>query len=187
MQPQQRRICAFVGLLVIGFATLAALVLSGRAHGFDASLLRAVRSTVEPGHPVGPRWLEEAARDLTALGSTLVLALIVGGFAGAWLSLRRRAEAGFLIVSSMGGTLVSNGLKMWFQRPRPQLPDTPAVFTTSFPSGRAMLSMVAYLSDCAGLASTTACGRFRTLCFAYALLLSSTIGFSRISGRPLSD
>ncbi len=85
-------------------------------------------------------------RDFTALGSTGVLTIITLGVVG-WLmfSGKRKTAAGPCRV--LCGVVFSSLLKSGFARPRPDLvPHSVAVFTSSFPSGHAMMSAVVYLT-----------------------------------------
>ena len=52
-----------------------------------------------------------------------------------------------MVVSALGGLLLADGLKLAFQRPRPDLvPHLTRVDSTSFPSGHAVSSAVVYLT-----------------------------------------
>ncbi len=66
-----------------GFIALADVVLEGRTQSLDESVLRALRLPDNPAKPIGPDWMAEVGRDVTALGgvTALVLAtLAVAGF-----------------------------------------------------------------------------------------------------------
>src|SRR6185503_14570660 len=67
---------------VWGFALLADEVLEGGTQAFDQRLLLAFRHS-DTHEPLGTRFMQEAARDITSLGSTAVLTivtLIAAGF-----------------------------------------------------------------------------------------------------------
>ena len=72
---------AAAGLLV-AFGHIAEEVIEGDSAAFDRNILLALRIAGDPSMPIGPIWLQEAARDLTALGSVLVLSLLTAGAAG---------------------------------------------------------------------------------------------------------
>ena len=60
-----------LGVLVVvagtwGFIVLADVMLDGRTQGFDEWSLRCLRQPNNPAVLVGPEWMGEAARDLTA-------------------------------------------------------------------------------------------------------------------------
>src|SRR5437762_3195189 len=85
------------------FIELADQVREGDTPKFDDWLLRALRTPVDPAEPIGPRWLAEAMRDLTALGGVAVLCLMVSAVAG-YLVLRRQYRALILLlVATLGG------------------------------------------------------------------------------------
>ncbi len=78
------------GLLFLVFGEIAEEIAGGDVNWFDAQVLFAFRDAADPANTLGPQWLEDAARDLTALGSTAVLSVITLA-AVAYLLLIRRA------------------------------------------------------------------------------------------------
>ena len=75
----------------------------------------------------------------------------------------------------------SNILKLFFERPRPDIvPHAARVFTLSFPSGHATLSAVTYLTLGALLASLHEPLRFKIYFLSLAILLTIAVGISRI-------
>src|SRR5690606_21025420 len=121
-----------------------------------------------------------AMRDLTALGSFSVLGLMVIAVLGYLLLTGKRVMALLVLVSVIGGTLVSSVLKELFSRPRPSLEHAAEVFTASFPSGHALISTVTYLTLGALLARVQASARLRVYIIGIAVLLSLVIGLSRL-------
>src|SRR5512137_1951557 len=112
-------------LLVAGalwaFLAIAGEVREGETAAFDRWLLLALRDPADPANPLGPLWLREVGRDLTALGGVAVLTLLTVAVA-AWLALRRLWGATWLLLASVGGgILVSTLLKLAFERARPDL------------------------------------------------------------------
>jgi undecaprenyl-diphosphatase len=81
---------------------------------------------------------------LTDLGSIFVVpALFV--LVQAWLLWRRRFRAGlFLLVASIGSLVLQGTMKLFFARPRPQLPYAHVLPDSSFPSGHTMNAVVFY-------------------------------------------
>ena len=135
------------GLLLLAFGHIAEEVLEGDATRFDQTVLLALRNPADHADPLGPAWLEEAARDVTALGSYSVLGIVFIAVIAFLLMTRRRAAALWVAASVGGGVLLSNVLKLSFERPRPELvAHVVRVFTSSFPSGHAMLSAVTFLT-----------------------------------------
>ncbi len=128
------------------FAALASEVREGETRGFDRDVLLAMR---HPGDlsPRGGAKVEEAARDITSLGSASILGLITL-FGAVFLALDgKRHMAYFTGASVVGGMIVSSLLKELFQRPRPEIvPHLAYASNTSFPSGHSMMSAVTYLT-----------------------------------------
>jgi undecaprenyl-diphosphatase len=104
----------------------------------------------DPGHRVqerdrGP--LAEAGRDITGLGGVVVLALVTAVVVGYLLIEGKRRAATFVILATAGGLLLSSLLKDHFNRERPgDVSQLSYVYTSSFPSGHAMMSAAVYLT-----------------------------------------
>lgn len=130
-----------------GFVELADEVTEGDTARFDEWALRALRRPDDPSRPIGPRWMLEVGRDITALGGMTVLALLTAMVVG-FLWMRRMFGAMLLVLAAtVGGAVVSLSLKHLFARPRPELvPHLSEVYSSSFPSGHAMLSATVYLT-----------------------------------------
>lgn len=168
------------GLLGI-FAAIAAEMREGDTLSFDQSVLLAFRSNTGLYEPLGPPWLLEVMRDITALGSFTVLGLVTFSVAGFLMLTRKRHAAGIVVLSITSGTLVSSLLKWFFARPRPDLvPHATMVYTQSFPSGHAMLSAVVYLTLGALLARTQAEPKVKAYLLMLAIALTLTVGISRV-------
>lgn len=185
VERARREIAPVAGLLGIALALLAFVEIAdevdeGEARSFDQSLLRALRTT-DPADPVGPPWVEAWVVDLSALGSFAVLTLVTLFAVGYLLALRRWGGALLLLGATLGGTAISEGLKVGFARPRPDLV-AHVVETTSmsFPSGHAMLSAVTYLTLGALIARTQQRGALRGYVLGAAILLTLIIGASRV-------
>jgi undecaprenyl-diphosphatase len=119
--------------------------------------------------------------DLSALGGFAVLALVTLLAVGYLLALKRWGGALLLLAATLGGTALSEGLKVGFNRPRPDLV-AHIVETTSmsFPSGHAMLSAVTYLTLGALIARTQKRKRLRAYVLGAAIVLTLLIGASRV-------
>src|SRR5690349_3217057 len=63
-----------------GFINIGGEMMEGETKPLDARLLLLLRAPNTPSDPIGPRWLEESMRDVTALGGVtfLTIATIVG-------------------------------------------------------------------------------------------------------------
>lgn len=164
-----------------GFFELAGEVTEGETRRLDEMLLLALRTPGDSRQPLGPVWLWEAARDVTALGSVAVLTLVTAASLGFLLWTRRRAEALLLLLAVPGGGLAMTFLKRGFDRPRPELvPHMTEVITASFPSGHAMLSAVVYLTLGVLLARTQTRLRIGAYLIGVALCLTVLVGISRV-------
>lgn len=181
-QPVFTPIAALLGVsaCILAFVEIADEVGEGEAAGFDETLLMALR-TSDPADPIGPAWFEASVVDITALGGFAVLALIVLLAVG-YLGVQRKwGDALLLLGATLGGTAISEGLKVGFARPRPDLV-AHIVETTSmsFPSGHAMLSAVTYLTLGALLARAQEQKRLRGYILGAAIVVTLLVGASRV-------
>lgn len=168
-------------LLLLGFGQLSDLVLEGDTQQFDERILSVLRSADDPGRPLGPVWLHEAAIDITALGSGWVLGLVVLAIVGFLALQGMRRTALFVTASAVGGWLLNSGLKELFGRPRPDVvPHLREVLTLSFPSGHAMTSAAVYLTLGALLMRIATRRATKIYCMAMAMLLTVLVGSSRV-------
>ena len=176
----------WAALSVIGlcaaFAAIAAYVASGQTLPLERAMLLSVRERSDPSRMLGPRWLPEMLRDVTSLGSIVVLWLIIVVLGGYLALARKWADLAFLGAATIGGQIASTATKHLLDRARPDfIPDAPMVFTASFPSGHALLSAVTYLTIGALLAEREPRRRLRVLYIAIAIALTILIGLSRIA------
>lgn len=147
----------------------------------EARILRAFRQPGDLARGVGPGWLPEVARDVTALGSAAVLTLMVLLVLGFLLLRRQYGAALFVFVASLGGWLLSDGLKEVFGRERPDVvPHLMEESSASFPSGHSMVSSVIYLTLGSLLGQIVARRREKIYFVHAAMLLTFLIGLSRV-------
>jgi undecaprenyl-diphosphatase len=164
-----------------GFVELSEWAVATQPHDFDTRILLAFRTPGDTSDPIGPIWVEEAMRDITALGSTVVLVMIVAAAVFYLLLARKGATALFLLVSVASGQVISSLLKATVDRPRPDLVSHLAeVQTLSFPSGHAMLSAVTYLTLGALLARTAEGRTMKVYVLGIAVLTTLLVGLSRV-------
>jgi undecaprenyl-diphosphatase len=167
--------------LMLASAFVTEEVLEGDATRLDWRIIRLFRDPADPSLPLGPAWLQEAMRDITSLGSTVVLSTIVIVVVLYLVLAGRRAAALLLLIAVMGGQIISTLGKLAIDRPRPELPDwAPRVVTASFPSGHAMLSAVTYLTLGALLARVEVRTTLRVYFVCVAILLTISVGVSRV-------
>ncbi len=171
-------------LIVAGiwaFAELADEVLEGETQSFDDRIVLMMRQADDPATPIGPAWMWEVGRDLTAVGGVTVLLLITGSVVGLHLITRQFRAAGFIVIAISGGLLLSIALKAAFARPRPQLvPHLSHVVTSSFPSGHSMMAAVVYLTLGFLLAGLTTTLRLRVYYIFIGVMLTMLVGIRRV-------
>jgi undecaprenyl-diphosphatase len=176
-------LAAVVMTVVAGwcFLEIADEVAEGQTRGLDEWVVRSLRHSADPSNPLGPPWMEEVIRDLTALGGITVLVLVIGAVAG-YLWICRAYHSIWLVLSaSLGGLLLSVLLKGVFQRPRPNLtPYLTHVSLSSFPSGHSMNSAIVYLTLGLLLAELSDRTRLKAYFIAVALFLTVLVGISRV-------
>lgn len=164
-----------------GFIEMAELARATEAHQFDTRILLAFREAGAPDDPLGPAWLEEAVRDVTALGSMVVLVMVTAAVIFYLLLVKRWREALMVLVAVGGGQILSSLLKLGIDRPRPDLvPHLTHVQTLSFPSGHAMMSAVTYLTLGAMLAGLAPGRTAKVYVLAVAVLITVLVGVSRV-------
>ncbi|WP_343229048.1 phosphatase PAP2 family protein [Rhizobium setariae] len=176
-------VVAFLAVSVSGFVflRLASEISERETRAFDTAILRALREPQDLAVPIGPAWLMKAFTDLTSLGGVTVLSIITTLSVIFLFLVRRRITAIFLMLSVLGGWVLSNGLKLGFSRPRPEIvPHLVEVHDLSFPSGHAMLSAVAYLTLGLLLAQTQKSRVLRCYFVGIAIFLTVLVGVSRV-------
>jgi undecaprenyl-diphosphatase len=163
------------------FIAVAEEVTEGDTRAIDRALLLALRNPENLSDPIGPPWLGEVGRDLTALGGVAVLSLASLAVILHFVLAHRRRAAGFVAVCVSGALLLSSLLKSVFGRPRPDLvPQLSYVASSSFPSGHSMLSAVVYLTLGALLARFQPALVLKAHVLAWAILLTLLVGVSRV-------
>ena len=169
------------GFFAWAFLELADEVREGETHALDRWLLLSLRNPQDPADPLGPSWLEESARDITGLGGYAILTIMTLAALAYLLMAGKRGAAALVVVAIVGGMLLSTGLKLGFERPRPDLvPHATRVYTASFPSGHAMLSAVTYLTLGALLARVERKRRVRAFIMGLAAAITLLVGLSRV-------
>lgn len=170
-----------MGGSVLGFMELGSLVIDGGRPKFDETLLLAFRTPGQPAIPLGPHWLPQAMMDLTALGGPAVLTLLALSVVGFLLLERKGRIALLVVISVVGGLLLSGVMKKGFQRPRPEIvPHLTHENSTSFPSGHSMLSAVTYLTLGTLLARHYRDHRLKIFFLTAAAVIAFLVGLSRV-------
>lgn len=171
---------ALVSGLILAFLHIADEMIEGEMEAFDRAILMLFRDPTNLDQVIGPAWMHEMVRDITALGSFSLLGLIVVAVCGYLILARMRSEALLVAGSVVGGTLISTLLKMGYNRPRPDLTAMSTQFTASFPSGHAMLSAVTFLTLGTLLARLAPTRPLQIFSIAVAVFLTLIVGMSRL-------
>jgi undecaprenyl-diphosphatase len=100
-------------LAVLGFIIIADEVKEGDTQRFDDWAIKALRTPDNPARPIGPVWLEELGRDMTALGGVLVLTLVTVIVVGyLWLNRQKRAFV-FVLGATIGALILAQGQSLY--------------------------------------------------------------------------
>lgn len=163
------------------FFEIADGMAQGELEAFDTTILLALRTAGDPQDPVGPHWLEEGVRDVTALGGNVITIFVTLASVG-YLGLRRKHRAAvFILLAVASGMLLGSALKAGFDRPRPDLVEhAMAVYSSSFPSGHAMIAGVVYLTLAAVLVRVETRRRLKAYLLSLAVLVTVAVGASRV-------
>lgn len=170
-----------ISLGLYAFIKLTGEVVNGDTVSFDHQLLLMLRNPADLADPAGPEWLEVVVRDLTALGGVVTLGMLTIAVCGYFWLQHRPRMALFVLLAMAGGSLFNSLLKEFFERPRPELvPHETAAAMSSFPSGHAMMSAVAFLTLGALLAHASSKTSVKLYILGWSLLLTLLVGVSRV-------
>lgn len=162
-------------------AELTEEVVEGSTSNLDRDILLFLRTPGDLSDPIGPWWVEEIGRDLTALGGLAVLVLTTVVVSLFFLLHRRWSTMVYILATVGGGIVLSSIAKEFFDRPRPDLvPHGSFVHTASFPSGHSMMAAVAYLTLGAMVARAQKRWALKVYTLSVAVLLTLLVGMSRI-------
>jgi len=162
------------------FTYVAKEVVSGESKGFDEMTLNYLRHDGKIMEDE-QTWLTGMMIDITALGGTTIIFMITAAVVF-YLLIQKQYEFMWLIlIATIGGAILSFGLKELFARERPPLIyHLLTVKSLSFPSGHAMMSSVVYLTQGALLAKVQSNKNLRVYILLVAIILVFLIGISRI-------
>jgi undecaprenyl-diphosphatase len=156
------------------FVELASHVQSGATQSFDDNVMRWMGI-----HRI--EWIERSLLEITALGTGLVLMMIVIIASLFLVATQHRFSAFLLLVASAGGLILNTMLKSTFDRPRPRLFEwltNPS--GSSFPSGHAMGSAIVYFTVAYLIARLEKRRWMRGITITTSLLLVLLISVSRL-------
>ncbi|HEX2091143.1 MAG TPA: phosphatase PAP2 family protein, partial [Longimicrobiaceae bacterium] len=144
-------------------------------RGFDVAVLRWIGRHHTP-------LLDVVALEVTALGAGLTVWVVVA-ISSVFLWVTRHRYSVLLLWVAMGGAaLITRVLKLFFDRPRPEVFPWRTAWADqgSFPSGHATTSMVAYLTLAYLVSRLGPSPALRRLTLAVAAVLILGIGASRL-------
>ncbi|MFH1197942.1 MAG: phosphatase PAP2 family protein [bacterium] len=170
-------ILCLVWLLII----LAKNVMSGDTIDFDKAILSFFRNPEDRTQPVGPEWVISAVRDITALGSSTIIALIVIAVSGFLILKKEYKSLFYILFATIGGAAVANILKIFIGRQRPEFVSPLTMeYSMSFPSGHSVISAVVYLSLALLLMRIEPVFKTRIYILSIAVVTTLLVGISRV-------
>ena len=156
-------------------------VLEGDSHAIDEKILLMLRDPENVQSPLGPGWLEEMMRDFTALGGIGLLTLVTIASFIYLLTTRRTRHAFYLLSVVATGTILSNLMKIGFDRPRPDLvPHDSITYMAGFPSGHSFMATVVYLTLGTILAEAEPRKPLKIYLISIAVFIALIVGVSRV-------
>jgi undecaprenyl-diphosphatase len=159
--------------VIRAFAELADVVAEGESRRFDRAVLLWI-------HAHSPAWLEGPMRLVTALGYFQVVLPLLAAAVLVFYLKGWRLSATLLLVSTVGGALLTTVLKAVFGRARPELFDSGYTASFySFPSGHATVA-VGFYGTLTLILAYRLRGLARWAVVACGVLLVLLIGFSRL-------
>jgi undecaprenyl-diphosphatase len=177
------RSAAFVVAIscLASFLAIAVWMAGGDSRHFDEAGIAILRSATRSGL-IGPEWMAEAVRDITALGGVFLRNLFAIAAIAVLVTLGFRRQAAALFVTVAGGWALSVTLKTIFMRERPgSLPHLMEASGFSFPSGHSFNAAVVYVGMALIFAGFSQRPAVRTTIIAAAIVLSFAIGISRVA------
>ena len=170
---------AATGMLLAWLAS--GLLSQAGLAGLDHALMQALHDEIYPSDPIGPEWLENALRDISALGSNIIVVLATVTAATLLVMRNRQGPAVLLLVTVAAAFMLNWALKGMFDRERPDfLSYSVSVESSSFPSSHAMLGAVLYLLIAAIVTREYASRQWGVLVMSIGIFIAFAIGFSRI-------
>lgn len=155
------------------FANIVEEVAEGESSRFDKMVLLWI-------HWYSPNWLDGVMRFVTALGYYWVVIPLLAVATYAFYRKGRTIAAGLLVVSTVGGIVLTTALKTVFQRDRPELFDSGYTASFySFPSGHATIA-VGFYGTLTLLVAWRLSGFRRWAVVLVSVALVLLIGFSRL-------
>ena len=166
---------------VWAFLNVADEMAEGETEAIDRRLIMLLRTPGDLNNPIGSKNVEEAVRDVTALGGTTLVIVVTLVSVLAFLFHKKRIHALVMAVVVLAAWASSSATKALYGRPRPELvPHQAYVYSASFPSGHSTMSTTAFLTLAMLVASLEARRRSKALAYGLAAAVIVGVGFSRV-------
>ncbi|TAJ69709.1 MAG: phosphatase PAP2 family protein [Phenylobacterium sp.] len=163
------------------FLSIADEMAEGETGVVDRRIILMLREPGDLTDPVGSKNVEEAVRDITALGGTTLVVLVTVVSVLAFVFHKKRVHAAVMAGVMLAAWGSSQATKALYGRPRPDLvPHEAYVYSASFPSGHSTMSTAAFLTLAMLVASLEARRRSKGLAYVMAGLVVVGVGFSRV-------
>jgi undecaprenyl-diphosphatase len=163
------------------FLTIGGEMAEGETAALDRRLILLLRNPADLNDPIGSRNIEEAVRDVTALGGTTLVALVTLVAIAALIFHKKQRHAMVMAGAVLLAWLSSDLGKAAYDRPRPDLvPHGAYVYSGSFPSGHSTLAAATYLTLAMLVASLESRRRSKALAYGLAATVLVAVGFSRV-------
>lgn len=166
---------------LLSFFEIADDMAEGDTKAIDTRLTLMLREPGDLNDPIGSRSIEEAVRDITALGGTTLVIVVTLVSVLAFIFHKKRIHALVMGVAVLAASASSQFTKALYGRPRPDLvPHDVYVYSGSFPSGHSTMSTAAFLTLAMLVASLEMKRRSKALAYALAAAVIVGVGFSRV-------
>jgi len=175
-----------IGLILAAAALLSFLEIAddmaeGDTEAIDRRLIMLLREPGDVNNPIGSRNIEEAVRDITALGGTTLVLVVTLVAVLAFVFHKRRIHGLVMGGAVLAAWASSQATKALYGRPRPDLvPHEAYVYSASFPSGHSTMSTAAFLTLAMLVASLESKRRSKALAYGLAAFVVVGVGFSRV-------
>ena len=156
-----------IAVLLASFAFIAREVAGGQPTPLDRRVTLALRNSDNPPRPIGPAWAQEAARDVTSLGSIIVVAITTAAVAGYLFLTHKPGVAWLMLLAVAGGIVLNNLLNLVFAR-------------RDVYGAERLVKAIAYLTIGAILSRASPSATLDLYFMVLAMALTVVIGFSRI-------
>jgi undecaprenyl-diphosphatase len=166
---------------LLAFLEIADDMAEGDTEAIDRHFILLLREAGDRNNPIGSRNVEEAVRDVTALGGTTLVIVVTLVAVLSFLFHKKRIHALVMAVVVLAAWASSSATKALYGRPRPDLvPHEAYVYSASFPSGHSTMSTAAFLTLAMLVASLEPRRRSKALAYALAAFVIVGVGFSRV-------